>query len=100
MEMKGTTVKFDRKALCSPAIEAALEEFDPREPHGESSVQDDSAGFIARAGAVNNQVSLLREQRRVRAHFLGRDPLCAWDDDGISQHVQRLPNVKDKHFLV
>ena len=63
-------------------------------------MQDDATGLVARAGAVNDQFSLFRKQRRIRAHFLRSDPLCTWDDDGISQQIERLANIKDKDVLV
>src|SRR5579862_8801588 len=93
-QMKGLFVRFDREATGSPAIGASLEEFDPQKSHGESAMQDDATGLVARAGAVNDQVSLFRKQRRIRAHLLGCEPLCARDDDGISQQIQRLANIK------
>jgi hypothetical protein len=63
-------------------------------------MQDHATSFVARAGAVNDQVSLFRKQRRIRAYFLRSDPLCAWDDDGISQQIQRLANIKDENILL
>src|ERR1700758_1840233 len=97
--MKGFLVRLDWEAIGPPSIETALEEFDSRESHGDSSMQDGSAGFITRAGAVNHQVSLFREQRRILAPHVGREPLCARDDDRVSQQVQRLPNINNKYFL-
>jgi hypothetical protein len=40
-----------------------------------------------------------RKQRRIRAHLLGCEPLCARDDDGVSQQVQRLANINNQGFL-
>ncbi len=72
--MKGLRVWLDGIAFVFPAIQAAFQEFDPREMHGECLVQDDSAGFLTRTGAIDDHVFLLWDQRRVVLHFLGRDP--------------------------
>jgi hypothetical protein len=63
-------------------------------------MQDNATGFVAWAGTVNNQVSLFGKQRRIGAHGIGCDPLCARDNDGISQQIQRLANIKDENILL
>ena len=71
VEMKWFLVRLDRESIFPPALETALQNFDPYKPFGESSMQDRSDGFITRAGAVNYQVPLSRKQRRIRAHLIG-----------------------------
>ena len=62
VEVKRFLVRLNRETIRSPAIEAAFQEFDPQESHGKGSMQDHAAGFVARAGAVDDQFPLSRKQ--------------------------------------
>lgn len=48
--------------LRLPSRQSAFEELNPEKMHAESSMQNCSAGFLARTGAVNDSLFFLRDQ--------------------------------------
>ena len=98
--MKGLIVRLDREAACLPCRQAAFEEFDPQKAQGESSMQDDTTGFVTRARAINDRIFVIRDERRILNHFTWGKPLCARNDFGAGQQVERKANVEEKYILI
>src|SRR5262249_11775912 len=100
VEVKDLSVGLDWIALRFPAGQSTLEELDSGNIPSQSSMQDCSAGFVARTSTVNDHVFFFGNQRRPRKHLFWRYPLRAGDDFRIGQQVERLSDVKKKHLLI
>lgn len=95
VEVEGFLVGLDGIALGFPAGEAASEEFYAQEIHGLSPVGDGAAGFIVRAGAVNDGFFVVGNEGRVLEQIPGRNSDGAYDDFGVGKEVEGLPNIEE-----
>ncbi len=63
-------------------------------------MQDETAGFVTRARAINDRIFVLRDERRILHHLSWGKPLCAKYDFGAGQQVERKANVEEKYILI
>src|SRR5580692_4641011 len=100
VELKHLLVWLDGIAICFPGRQSTPEKSNLAKIQGQSLLQNCSASLIARTGAVNHDLFLFGDQRRLLQHFFWRNPARAGNGLRIGQQVKRLANVKEKYFLV
>src|ERR1700760_2175813 len=100
LKTKGLIVWLDRKALCLPGFQAAFEKFDSRQMHGLCFAEDSPAGLVARAGAVDDDFAVLRNDRWIFNYFLRGNPSRTGNDLRIDQQVERQTHIEEKHTRI
>ena len=97
VEAEGFTVGFDGIAPLFPCRQAAAEELDLHEIQRESAPGHLAAGFVAGAGAVDEEIPIFGDADRDLLDFFRRDAPCAGDHLGLGEQVERLADVKEQN---
>lgn len=94
--MERFVVGIDGISEGLPRIESAVKKFDAGEILLASLCDDEAAGLVSGACAVDDDVPVARNDVWVSNELAGRDAAGGRDDIGVSEEIKGKPDVVDK----
>jgi hypothetical protein len=98
VEVEGLVVGVDGIAEGLPCGEAAAEKLDPGELLLVGLADDEAAGDVAGAGAIDDDVLVAGDEVGIGFEFAGGDAAGGGNDGGVGEKIEGQADVEDEDF--